>query len=205
MLIDCHTHKSAPYSEGIVCREPGEALSEGQLYSLGIHPWHIPADPSDALAALEMQSAAPGVVALGETGLDTKCATPMWLQIKVFKKHIDLSERLGKPLIIHCVRAGGEISQFRRSLHATMPWIIHGFRGKPTVLRMLLDSGCHISYGERFNPQSLALTPPDRLLAETDESPLAIREIIVALSRERGEDLLPTISANTASLFLRPR
>lgn len=179
----------------------GEALLPGQAYSLGIHPWHIPADPSAQLRMLEEQAATPSVVAIGEAGLDSLCKTPMWLQIKTFEKQVILAEMLGKPLIVHCVRTASEISQLRRSLRAAMPWIIHGFRGKPTVLKMLLEAGCHISYGEKYNPESLALTPLDRLLAESDESPLPIADIIASLSATRGQDLTPIIADNTRKLF----
>lgn len=201
MILDCHTHKNPPCPEAIVNAQPGESLLPGQPYSLGIHPWHVPEHPGALLEELERQGMLPQVVSIGECGLDTLCGTPMWLQLKTFERQAILAEALGKPLMVHCVRAAGEIASMRRTLRATIPWVIHGFRGKPSVLRMLLEAGCHISYGARFNPDSLAHTPADRLLAETDESPLPILDIIASLSASRGEDLLPSISLNTNNLF----
>ncbi|MCM1320330.1 MAG: TatD family hydrolase [Muribaculaceae bacterium] len=200
-MLDCHTHKTAPYPEGIISTSPDTPLMPSQAYSLGVHPWYIPADPSLILITLEQAARNPQVAAIGETGLDSRCATPMWLQIKCFSRHIEISELLNKPLIIHCVRTGSEIAQMRRAKGATMPWIIHGFRGKPSVLEILLDAGCYISYGEHFNVESLALTPEERLLAETDESALDIHQIIDRLSTSRSQDLSPIIQQNMSKLF----
>lgn len=201
MILDCHTHKAPPCPEAIVSEAPDTPLFPGQLYSLGIHPWHIPSNPASLLQSLEEKAALPQVAAIGEAGLDTLVSTPMWLQLKVFEQQVALAEEVGKPLLIHSVRTAGEITQLRRSLRATMPWIIHGFRGKPSVLKMFLDAGCYVSFGTRFNPQSLALTPYDRILAETDESSMTICEVITALGESRGENLFPAIETNTQSLF----
>ena len=78
-----------------------------------------------------------------------------------------------------------------------MPWIVHGFRGNARVASQLLDAGFYLSYGERFNPEALAVTPADRLLAETDESLLPIDEIHRRLAASRQvtvEELVAGIS-----------
>ena len=59
-----------------------------------------------------------------------------------------------------------------------MPWIIHGFRGKPQLAQQLLNNGFYISLGEHFNPQTVTIIPTNRLLFETDESTLDINTII---------------------------
>ena len=41
--------------------------------------------------------------------------------------------------------------------------------GGPALARQLLDAGIDLSFGRRYNPASLALTPPDRRHFETDE------------------------------------
>lgn len=201
MLLDSHTHRQAPYPQGVVQGALEAEPLPVQLYSYGLHPWHIPADPAEALSRLEEKLCTEGCVAVGEAGLDTLCSTPMWLQVRAFKAQIELSEALGLPLIVHAVRTAQEVVQMRRDARARQPWIIHGFRGKPTVLAMYLNAGCHISYGERFNAESLRLTPADRLFAETDESSRPIEEIIASLSAARGGLLLPNIIKNTADLF----
>lgn len=75
------------------------------------------------------------------------------------------------------VRGWDELFSLRREMRPSQPWIVHGFRGKPELARRLVAEGFYLSYGERFNPASVAVTPPDRLLIETDESQLSLAEI----------------------------
>lgn len=201
LMLDCHTHHKPPYPLGIVNIEAGETLVSGQNYSIGLHPWHVSADFSEALAVVERVAADARVLAVGEAGLDSCCATPMWLQVKAFVAQINIAERLRKPLMVHCVRCVQEVVQLRRELHSEVPWVIHGFRGKPSLLEMLLKADCYVSFGEYFNEESLRRIPPSHILAETDESVLSITEIIDRLSAARGEDLYPIIVENTSKVF----
>lgn len=92
-------------------------------------------------------------------------------QTALLRIHYELSETLRKPLILHIVKSFPEIIAFRKQWKPTQPWIIHGFRGKPQLARELLAHGFHLSYGKKYNPVSLAITPASRLLRETDEMP----------------------------------
>ena len=119
----------------------------------------------------------------------------------MFKRHVELSESLRKPLVIHDVKGHDIIAGARRDLAPTQPWVIHGFRRKPEVAEMLLRAGCYLSFGEQFNADTLRATPEDRILAETDESPLDITEVIASLSAAYGKDLTPTIAENTMKIL----
>lgn len=92
-------------------------------------------------------------------------------QTALLRIHYELSETLRKPLILHIVKSFPEIIALRKQWKPTQPWIIHGFRGKPQLARELLAHGFHLSYGKKYNPASLAITPASRLLRETDEMP----------------------------------
>ncbi len=93
-------------------------------------------------------------------------------QTALLRIHYELSETLRKPLILHIVKSFPEIIALRKQWKPTQPWIIHGFRGKPQLARELLAHGFHLSYGKKYNPASLAITPASRLLRETDEMPI---------------------------------
>ena len=147
----------------------------------------------------------PQVVAIGESGIDLLRGGVLFQQMLVFRQAVEVSEELSKPLIIHCVKAHDIIAQLRREMKPRMDWIIHGFRGKPTVAQILLQSGCSLSYGEQFNPESLAVTPFDRLYAETDTSTLSIDTIVQALSVSRGVDLTQTIIDNVEGVLIGPK
>lgn len=209
MLLNLHTHLPAPRPDAVIsCRLselPDPSAFPGQLYSVGIHPWDVSPLGLDETESKALQQAAEreDVIAIGECGIDLLHldSAPMFSQLLVMKKHIEISEKVGKPLILHCVKAYDSIIGLRKEYAPRQRWIIHGFRAKPTVARMLLQAGIDLSYGERFNPESVALTPPDRLFAETDESTLTIAEIIRNLNSANPLISPESINTNLAHLF----
>lgn len=206
-IIDIHTHHPAPQPRGVVdvsfISHPDYTLLDGQLYSAGIHPWDTREEITEAhWSALEELLRKPEVVAVGEAGVDLSGqGGMMFRQLQVFRRQIELSEELRKPLVVHCVKAEDVVCGLIRDLRPTQPWIIHGFRKKPAAAEQLLRAGCYISMGEHFNPDTLAAVPRERLLAETDESGKSIEEIIEAMSTVSGTELMPVIRANTAKVL----
>lgn len=206
-ILDIHTHHPAPQPNGVVdvsfMTRPELTLLEGQLYSAGIHPWDTRKEIAEEdWQKLEELLRDPRFVAVGEAGVDLSGrGGMMFRQLQVFRRQIELSEQLHKPLIVHCVKAEDVICGLIRDLRPTQPWVIHGFRKKPAAAEQLLRAGCYISMGEHFNPDTLAAVPRDRLLAETDESPRSIEEIIDAMSTVTGADLRPAVSGNASRVL----
>ena len=93
----------------------------------------------------------------------------MEVQESVFSEQVALSEQVGKPLIIHCVKALDRLLLLRKELKPKQQWMLHGFRGKPQQLRSLLDAGFFVSFGFQHNEESLRICPIDRRLLETDD------------------------------------
>lgn len=203
MILDIHSHREAPYPEGVISlRNFDIPLVENQLYSAGIHPWDIAGGISDdTFLRLEKLAESDQVVMIGECGVDPAKGGPMFRQLQILKMQIDLSERLRKPLILHCVKSADVIMGLKRDLNPAQPWIIHGFRGKPQQASQLTGKGIYLSFGEKFNPATVLEMPDNMILAETDESILSITEIIGALSKAANRDLTPVIGANTASII----
>lgn len=203
-ILDIHTHHEAPQPRGVISlllRDGAgvPTMRPDQRYSVGIHPWDTAEDPTAALwERLEKEAARHETVAIGETGVDlTPRGGPLFRQIQIFRRHIELSERTGKPLVIHDVKGHDIITGCRRDISPAQNWVIHGFRRNAETARMLLRSGCWLSFGSSFNPDALRATPEDRILAETDESPLSIEEVICRLSVAYDKDLTATIAENT--------
>lgn len=174
---------------------PAEALTDQseRLISAGLHPWHISADWEEQLRMLCEVAGKKRLMLIGEAGLDKLCKTDFELQQSVFLQQIELSEEVQKPLIIHCVKAWVELIAIRKKVLPSVPWVIHGFRGKPELARQLLDLDLYLSYGEKFNVDSLHITPLERLCTETDESKLSIEEICFRIAEVKGisvEELL---------------
>lgn len=208
MIVDVHTHhndrRNAIVNASVSVFKP----RDGVFYSLGIHPWDI--DKIDQKAAFDaliaLAASCSQVVAIGECGLDALIDTPIEVQMELMKRHIELSERLGKPLIIHCVRRFNEILTLHRRFSPKQAWIMHGFRAKESVLRPLLaEEGIYFSIGEKFNSEAVNAIPEERLLIESDESTFtieAIAEKIAAARSITAHRLLNIATENASALFL---
>lgn len=181
-LLDFHSHHlDAPAGSAIV-NLPLEVLSGATpfaplphaRYSVGIHPWWSSLPPAE-LAQLQQQlplwAARDEVVALGECGFD-RLRGDWAVQEQLFPLHVRLSEAYGKPLILHCVRAFDRLLALRKHYRPTQRWVIHGFRGRPALARQLLQADFDLSFGEHYNAESYALTPPSRRHIESDEGRL---------------------------------
>ena len=142
----------------------------------------------------------PCVAAIGECGYDALKGGPAFRQLQLFKKHVEISEALGKPMVIHDVKGHDIIIGLRRDLAPKQKWAVHGMRNNANVARMLLVAGLWISFGEKFNQDALKMVLqewPERLLVETDESQLSIEEIISNISATAGIDLTELLEKNT--------
>ena len=214
---DVHTHRPVPPgATAIRSLEPGEVLAPAHGYfSAGIHPWRIPEAWEEVMESLAVTAADPRCLAIGECGLDKarlkalpsgQRPAALDLQTAVFEAHVRLSETLGKPLVIHGVRAWGELIALRKRHKPRRAWLLHGFRGSPDIARALLEAGFHLSFGERYRADALRTVPAGRLFAETDESALPIGLIAENLARDRGDDpdeMGRILTANFRRVFFR--
>lgn len=198
--IDIHSHRTTTNHQAIINLDyhsfANIAVPE-QFFSAGIHPWCIEKlhlDPTfRKLGVIAIQ---PKMLAVGECGLDRNITTPLPLQIDVFQRQIELSEHIGKPLIVHCVRAFAELLHLKKQLHPKQIWIIHGFRGKPALAKQLLHHACYLSFGKALlhdnqTRLSMAATPSERVFLETDEvSDASIGEIYATAAKILDLDLV---------------
>lgn len=215
MILDIHTHRRAPYPEGVISVAPEEFeanLIPGQLYSVGIHPWTTGEDVPDQLwRNLEEAAENPQVAAIGECGIDMVKGGPLFRQMLVFKRQALLSEQVGKPLVIHCVKSHDVVIGIYKEIKPVQPWLIHGFRGKPSVAAMIVKTGINLSFGSLFNEETVSAMPENMIFAETDEASVSIDEVIARLSDSRRRletcitatesgktEMRDIISANTA-------
>ncbi len=188
--FDIHTH-TVPARPGqalvsIRFPEPFELVA-GAWYSVGIHPWDVEqADEAD-WALLEELLKHPQVLAVGECGLDRCVHADRWeAQLRLFERQAHLAEELGKPLIIHNVRATDVFISLRKNHHYTCPWVLHGFRGKPEAALQAVSQGFYLSLGTQFNEETLRAVPLNRIVLETDESGADIRDIYLRAAQVKG-------------------
>ena len=182
--IDIHTHAStAPDDVVAVINLMFQDVRRNDIpdgnsyYSVGIHPWELNSVSLADIARIREVATDVRVKLIGECGLDKNIEVDFDRQMRFFAEQITISEKLRKPLIIHCVGYFNELIELKRQLKPSQTWIVHGFRGKPQLARQLLDVGFMLYFGEKYNVASVELTPLDSLLTESDESKLPIREI----------------------------
>lgn len=146
----------------------------------GIHPHdarHAPPGWQDALRELARD---PGVVAIGETGLDfhRNFSAPD-LQETVFRDQVEIAADLALPLFVHDRDASDRVVSILRPAlvaRAVPDVVVHCFTGTRHALLQYLELGCHIGITgwvcDRRRGAALRalipLIPPDRLLIETD-------------------------------------
>lgn len=179
MILDFHTHH-LDAADALIAVDPRDLDPvEGRYYAVGYHPWHDVARLTDEdFALLERCARHPQVLAVGETGMDALRGGGLDVQANVFVRHLQVAREVGKPVVAHCVRTAQQIIAARRRAGLDdVPLAIHGMRGNEHVARMLLDAGCYLSFGARFNPRAVQVTPLERLLIETDEEAITIGEV----------------------------
>ena len=184
-LLDCHTHshevnglaiRSLTYEEW----SGGVTIQEGQLYSIGLHPWSLPlaerlSDLIDQMRSL--LASTPQIVAVGECGIDkVRSNASLAEQQAWLEAQMRLACQLHRPILLHTVRAWSEMIEIRRELAQEFdplpPIVLHGFRAKGEVARMMLSQGFALSFGRHYDPAALQLAyEAHALLVETDELP----------------------------------
>lgn len=203
-LINIHSHSSAIDGETTI-QDIGTARAplEG-LFSVGIHPWHISHDWKQQFRGVAESSKQQNIRAIGECGFDMlKSPVPATTQREVFDAHIALSESVKKPLIIHLVKGQDELLCAKRERPNTQAWVIHGFRGKKEQAQQLINAGFYLSYGEKFNAESVAATPLHRIFVESDESNMPLKLIYSKIAAAKNitiEELLIAVKRN-CSIF----
>lgn len=209
MLKDIHTHRftdSAPEEVLLSCPVLKKEIPAEAVYvSAEIHPWHLTAENlSCQIERMENMLSDSRVLALGEVGLDKLTECPYPIQINAFEEIVSISEAYGKPLIIHCVKSVDELIAIRKKMRPALPWIMHGFRGKPQQADSLLRHGFYLSFGEHYNSQVMKEIPIERLFLETDESNVPIDELYnraAAIRHISAEELKLAVLHNVNNVF----
>jgi TatD DNase family protein len=196
--------------------------------AVAIQPNHVAeATPNDFDRIAELATL-PGVVAVGETGLDRYWdRAPFDLQEHLFVKHLALARRVGKPVVIHCRQAEADVVRVLTAdfvAHGPVPGVMHSFSGDAATAAACLALGLHISFAGMVTYKNAAdlravaaAVPAARLLVETDSpylspepvrgnrnEPANVAHTLRRLAGVRGEDaeaLAAVTTANARRLF----
>jgi TatD DNase family protein len=218
---------------------------DGFFYSVGIHPHWIEQQPwfdsaagvglpdtlqDELLGSIQNEFALvenpPGsrCLAIGECGLDNLIAVPSRVQEQLLMIHIELANRLRKPLIVHCVRAHNELIALLKRHQPGFGGVIHAFSGSYEMARQYVDLGFYLGVGGTITyaraqktRATIANIPLSFLVLETDapdmqvsgqqglrNSPLSLVAIAQTLAELRGlpiEAIAHATWENTCRLF----
>jgi TatD DNase family protein len=152
--------------------------------AVGIQPNHVAQAEAAAWDEIAYLVTQPGVVAVGETGLDRHWDyTPFAQQEEYFARHLDLARQYKLPVVIHCREAEADVLRLLQedfNRHGPVRGVMHSFTGDLATAESCLQMGLYISLAGMVtykNAQSLrdvaAKIPLDRLLVETDSPYLA--------------------------------
>ena len=186
--IDIHTHN------------PREDVLSPTM--AGIHPWQ-------AEIGYELPDLTECDI-IGETGLDYACEVDRYRQKELFLKHLAKAQQLGKPVVLHVVRALNDTLSILSEFKDLKGVVFHGFIGSKEQAAECIKRGYFLSFGERSlrSPKTrevIAKMPQNLLFCETDDNTsVAIEEIYRSVAEIRGttpEELLRTIENNYKNLF----
>lgn len=145
--------------------------------TVGVHPHDAKSYADDTSEVLAELARRPGVVAIGETGLDFHYDfSPRPAQIAAFESQLELAARLEMPVVVHSRESNAEsleiVTRWMSSLKGCM---FHCFSGDEHFAREALDAGCDIGVDgpvtyrrEDVLRRVVEICPMDRLLIETD-------------------------------------
>lgn len=171
VTVGCDVGESAFYAD-LAAAHPGRVWA-----TAGVHPH----DAKDGIDGLEALLDRPGVVAVGECGLDYHYdKSPRPTQQAVFEAQIELAHRHGLALVIHTREAWDDTFSILAAAGVPPRTVFHCFSGGPDEARRCVDLGAHLSFSGIVTFPSAddlraaaAFCPPDRLLVETDSPYLA--------------------------------
>lgn len=174
--VDFHTHLAHGARQLRSINISTETVPSEGYFSAGLHPWHLNEHSRKFLPQLHTIAQNRSCLAIGECGLDKlKGALPLSDQLPIFTAQVGIAEEVGKPLVLHLVRAYGELLQILRQLRPRVPMWVHGFRGNGVLAKQLIiagdtwGEGLYLSFGTQWQSTALHVAhAAGRLLIESD-------------------------------------
>ena len=222
VVVGADFASSAGAADLVAAGEPGVYAT------VGIHP-HDAKDFTGDLTPFRRWLAQPGVVAVGEIGLDYYYHhSPKEVQIPVFRQFLELALELDKPVVIHCRDAVPDLlAVLAETWKPGHPFEVHSFTGTVPEVERILELGALVSFNgmvtfaKSDNIRDLVRAVPlDRMLLETDapyltpdpfrkhrNEPKYIPVVAARVAEVKGvslEELADTTCANARRFFRLP-
>lgn len=164
---------------GFDLKSSEESLELAEKYSfiyaaIGVHPNDALTYNDSIEKQLEEMAKNKKVVAIGEIGLDYyRDYTPKDVQKNVFRKQLELAEKLKKPVVIHCRDAYEDTINILKE-YKNINGIFHSYSGSYDTAKLLIDrfyfsiSGPVTFKNARNIKEIVEKLPIEKILIETD-------------------------------------
>jgi TatD DNase family protein len=153
----------------------------GLFATVGMHPHDAKNITEQEFEQLGQLAQSPGVVAVGETGLDFYYDhSPRKTQIELFCRFIQMARDRALPLVVHVRDAFREAAGLLRAHGQGVRGVIHCFTGDFAAAREFLDLGFYLSFSGIITFKTAEAlrevvreVPLERVMIETDSPYLA--------------------------------
>ncbi|HYR68317.1 MAG TPA: TatD family hydrolase [Candidatus Dormibacteraeota bacterium] len=140
----------------------------GVKAAVGFHPCDVSAARMAEMDEIEALASEPEVVAIGETGLDAHWPenAPAPVQEEFLRRHIALSKKSGKPLVLHHRKAGERVAEIlEQEGPPPAGGTFHCFAGDLALARRVIAMGFKVGIG---GSATFRKSPLPDLLREID-------------------------------------
>lgn len=215
---------SSQYSTGRRAVELAEKYKEGVYAAVGLHPIH--AQDGFDHEKYKQLARLPGVVAIGEIGLDYKeeYAAFKEKQKEVFLEQVGLARESHLPIIFHCRMAHKDLIEIlneqKTANSERLKGVVHCFTGNWSQAEKYLEMGLCLGFNGIIFKMNLdgiiKKTPIQRILIETDcpyltpppkkgrNEPIYIKYIAEKIAKVKNlsyEEILKITTENAKKLF----
>jgi len=205
--------------------ELGRALPGGVVTAAGVHPHEAATLDRHLKQRIEKALAEPGVVAVGEIGLDYHYMnSPREDQLQALEWQLDLSLEAGLPVVLHNRESWQDLEPRLAERQAELRGVCHSFTEDPVTVAKVVAMGLYVGVSGMVTFKAAdnirvmaAAVPLERLLVETDSPFLApvphrgkrnepayvplVGHEIARLHGLAAGDLAERTTANVRSLF----
>lgn len=218
--VDVETSRAAV---ALAAAHPGAVFA-----AVGTHPHDASTLTAEAFVAQRELARAPGVVAIGEIGLDYyRNLSPREVQQDALVRQMALARALDLPIILHNRESHDDMIRLLRAHGAGLRGVFHCFIGDQKMAQDALDLGFYLSFaGPVAFPQNSELAavaawaPLDHILVETDapyltpppfrgkrNEPRHVALVAQAVAAARGvhpDEIARVTAQNATTLFRLP-
>ena len=197
----------------------------GVLYATaGVHPHHAKDCTDQTLQQLETLTQQPGVVAIGECGLDFYLKhLDQSKQLRIFEAQLDLAKKHNLPVVVHSRKATEQVIQCIKPRKG-IKGMIHSYSGSYEQAMQLVKLGFSLSFGGAVTysgasrlREMVRKLPLEAILIETDapdqpdqkhhglrNEPGYITQVVEQISQLKNisiKQLIDTTTQNAQQLF----